>query len=420
MLTDGHLTNWAGNVTFGAARRHRPTSVAELQELVAGHEHVRALGTGHSFNRIADTTGDLISAGGLPPVMDIDASNSMVTVGAGVRYGELAAHLHASGYALHNLGSLPHISVAGACATGTHGSGDRNGNLATAVAGLELVTADGTRRQLTRDTDGFPGAVVSLGALGVVTSLTLDIEPTYRVEQVVYEGLSLQRLTAHVDDVFSSGYSVSLFTDWTGPSFNQVWRKRRVEETGNPAAPREWLGATLADGTRHPVPGRTGESCTEQLGVPGPWHVRLPHFRLEFTPSTGEELQTEYFVPRELAVEALTALDRIRDRIAPILQVSEIRTVAADELWLSPSYRRDSVAIHFTWVNDSAAVTAFLPVIEEVLADFAARPHWGKIFTMPPDVVSGLYDRWSDFAELTRHFDPAGKFRNEMLEGYLA
>jgi xylitol oxidase len=227
-------------------------------------------------------------------------------------------------------------------------------------------------------------------------------------------------LTAHVDDVFSSGYSVSLFTDWTGPSFNQVWRKRRVDGAGNPAAQREWLGATLADSTRHPVPGRTGENCTEQLGVPGPWHVRLPHFRLEFTPSTGEELQTEYLVGRELAVEALTALDRIRDRIAPILQVSEIRTVAADDLWLSPSYRRDSVAIHFTWVNDTPAVTALLPVLEEVLADFAARPHWGKIFTTPPDVVSGLYERWSDFVELSRRFDPAGKFRNEMLDHYLA
>jgi xylitol oxidase len=415
-------TNWAGNITFTAARRHSPSSVEELQHLVAGAERVRALGTGHSFNRIADTPGDLVSLTGIPPTMDIDAANATVTVGAAIRYGELAAHLHASGYALHNLGSLPHISVAGACATGTHGSGVGNGSLSTAVAAMELVTADGELAVLCRGADGedgdvFPGAVVGLGALGIVTSLTLNIQPTFEVEQYVYEGLPFEQATEHHADIFASGYSVSLFTDWTGSGFNQVWRKQRVD-TRDGTPQRHWMGARLADGPRHPVPGMSATNCTEQLGVPGPWHTRLPHFRLEFTPSSGDELQSEYFVPRHLAADALRAIDGIRDRVAKVLQISEIRTIAADDLWLSPAYARDSVALHFTWIKDIDAVTPVLAAIEERLADFQARPHWGKVFTTSAEVVRGLYERWPDFVELLHRYDPAGKFRNEMLDRY--
>ena len=412
------FANWAGNVDFSAARFHCPASLEELRALVAGSEQVRALGTGHSFNRIADTPGDLISVSGLPKIMDVDARRSTVTVAAGVRYAELAGYLHLAGYALANLGSLPHISIAGACATATHGSGDANGNLATAVAGMEMVTAQGDVVAMSRDADGdsLRGAVVSLGALGVVTTVTLDIVPTFDIRQYVYEDLPRGQLDEHLAEIFASAYSVSLFTDWQGSRISQVWLKRRAEDSDPP--PPRWLGARLAPGPRHPVPAISAAACTAQLGVAGPWHERLPHFRPDFTPSAGTELQSEYLIARRHAASALAAIDRIAHLVAPVLQISELRTVASDDLWLSPSYRRDSLAVHFTWVDDVRAVAPVLAAIEDQLAPFQARPHWGKLFGTSPEVVSRLYERMPDFRQLLGLHDPAGKFRNEFVDNY--
>ncbi|MEV8228978.1 FAD-binding protein [Streptomyces sp. NPDC079167] len=408
-------TNWAGNITFGAERLHTPTSVAGLQDLVSAGTAVRALGTGHSFNTVADTDGALISVAGLPRSIEIDREARTATVSAGLRFGELTGTLHRNGFALHNLGSLPHISVAGACATGTHGSGVGNRSLPGAVRALELVTADGGILSLERGDADFDGAVVSLGALGVVTRLTLDLVPAFDIQQWVYEGLPQEQLLGRFDEVMSEAYSVSLFTGWHGGPIDQVWLKRRVGDDGPRTAPSRWLGATLAQGARHPVPGVAAEHCTEQQGVPGPWHARLPHFRLEFTPSNGEELQSEYFVARHDAVAAYEALDRIRQQFAPLLQIGEIRTVAADDLWLSPAQGRDSVAFHFTWVPDTAAVTPVLGAIEEALAPFGARPHWGKVFTTPPAALRELYGHYADFERLTERLDPSGTFRNDFL-----
>jgi alditol oxidase len=415
-------TNWAGNVTFGAAAVHRPSSVAELQSLVAGSARARALGTGHSFNRLADTTGDLISVAGLPPVMDIDAARSTVTVAAGIRYGDLAEHLDRNGYALHNLGSLPHISVAGACATGTHGSGVGNGNLATAVSAVDLVTSTGELVHLDRTHEDFPAVVVGLGAFGIMSAVTLDIQPTFSMRQYVYDGLAFDVALENFRDIVGAAYSVSLFTDWAGGGFNQIWVKQRVDggpgDSSGGAPPAQWYGARIADGPRHPVPGMPTANCTQQLGEPGPWLTRLPHFRLEFTPSSGEELQTEYLLPLQQAEAALTALAGIADRIAPVLQISEIRTVAGDELWLSPNYRRDSVALHFTWVADTDAVSPVVDLIEARLTGFKPRPHWGKLFRTGPEILSGQYERWWDFAARMGRYDPYGTFRNDMLDQY--
>ncbi|HZV25952.1 MAG TPA: D-arabinono-1,4-lactone oxidase, partial [Acidothermaceae bacterium] len=339
----------------------------------------------------------------------------------GVRYGELAPPLHRAGYALHNLGSLPHICIAGATATGTHGSGVTNGNLATAVRALEVVTASGDLVTLGFGDRDFAGSVVALGMLGIVTSVTLAIEPTFAVAQYVYDDLSLSEFSAHLDATMSAAYSVSVFTDWRGPVMNQVWMKHRIDASTpwqvGPGA--RWLDAPVADGPRHPVPGVDPAACTEQGGVPGPWHERLPHFRLDFTPSSGDELQSEYFVPREAAVAAVRAVSSIAHLIAPVLQITELRTIAADELWLSPAYRRDSFAIHFTWISDFAAVAPVLAAVEEQLAPFDARPHWGKVFSRNPDVVRGRYQRMSDFSALVDRFDPAGKFRNEFVDRFV-
>ncbi|MFF5337228.1 FAD-binding protein [Streptomyces sp. NPDC013181] len=408
--------NWAGNITFGARRLCVPRSLRELRETVAASESIRPLGTRHSFNTLADTTGDHLSLAGLPRVADIDAAGRTVRVGAGLAYGEFAAELHEHGLALANLGSLPHISVAGAVATGTHGSGVGNGSLAAAVRGLTLVTADGATRTVRRGDDDFPGTVVSLGALGVVTSLDLDLVPAFDVRQWVYEDLPEATLTARFDEVMSAAYSVSVFTDWRPGPVGQVWLKQRADGAAPDRMPARWLGARLADGPRHPVPGMPAANCTRQQGVPGPWFRRLPHFRMEFTPSNGDELQSEYFVAREDAVAAYEALALVRDRIAPVLQVSELRTVAADDLWLSPAYGRDSVAFHFTWVSDAVAVAPVVAAIEEALAPFGARPHWGKVFSTGPGTLRPLYPRLADFERLMAAHDPEGVFRNRFLD----
>jgi alditol oxidase len=414
-------TNWAGNVTFRAEGFHRPASVPELQHLVAGSRRVRALGTGHSFNPLADTPGDLVSLDALPRLIEVDTANAAVMISAGVRYGELATALNRAGRALRNLGSLPHITVAGACATATHGSGDINGNLATAVSGLELVTADGDIVTARRDADAgrLSGTVVALGALGIVAALTLDTVPAFNVQQYVYEGLPHEQVAGHFDEIMSSAYSVSLFTDWQSPRIRQAWLKRRADPADSPAPEPAWMGGRLADGPRNPVPGMPAAHCTEQLGVPGPWHERLPHFRPDFTPSSGDELQSEYLLPRAGAVAALRALDEIAGRLAAVVRVSEIRTIAADDLWLSPSYLRDCVAFHFTWVNDWPAVAPVLAQVEERLAPLHARPHWGKLFGTGPETLAGLYPRLDDFRRLMRDHDPAGKFRNDLLDRYL-
>jgi alditol oxidase len=404
--------NWAGNVVFSSRKVHRPASVAQLQELVAKSDKVRALGTGHSFSRIADTVGEHVTLADLPPVVEIDEAAATARVSAGLRYGEITGRLHEAGFALPNLGSLPHIAVAGASATGTHGSGHANGALATAVSAVELVGADGEQRSVRRGDAEFPGSVVALGALGIVTSFTLDLRPTFDIRQWVYEGLPLEG----AEEALVAGYSVSLFTHWAGAGFEQVWLKQRDTD---PEPPVRWLGATRAAAQVHMVPGVDPQHCTPQLGEPGPWHERLPHFRLAFTPSSGDELQSEYFVPRAALADALRAVDGARDRIAPALQVSEIRTVAADDLWLSPAEGRDTAALHFTWVPDTAAVLPAVAALETALEPFGTRPHWGKVFGTAPAKVASLWPRLPDFANLTLKHDPEGKFRNAMLETYL-
>jgi xylitol oxidase len=407
------VTNWAGNVVFGPDRLHRPTSVPELQELVAGSVRARALGSGHSFSPVADTTGTLLTVADLPLRAEIDPANATATVSAGSTYGQVGAALHAAGFGLPNTGSLPHISVAGACSTGTHGSGDANGVLATAVRAVEIVTADGELRTWRRGDPDFPGAVVALGSLGIVTALTLDLRPTFDVRQWVYEGL---RSFDDVPDALSSAYSVSLFTRWAGVGFEQCWIKQLADA---PAPGPTWFGATPADGPRHMITTEDPVNCTPQLGEVGPWHERLPHFRAAFRPSRGDELQSEYLVPREAIVDALRALDRIADRIAPVLFVSEVRSIAGDDLWLSPASGRESAALHFTWIQDIERVRPVVAEMEAALRPFAARPHWGKIFTTDPAEVRELWPHLVDVERLIGATDPKGTFGNAWVGQYL-
>jgi xylitol oxidase len=405
--------NWAGNHTYRAERLHRPSTLDEVREIVAAAPQVHVLGSRHSFNDMADS-GELVSLAALPPDVVVDRAAGTVSFGAGMTYAQLARALDEERLALHSMASLPHISVAGAVATATHGSGDASGNLATAVAGLELVTSGGDVVTAGRGDPDLDGLVVSLGALGAVTRLTLDVEPAYAVRQRVFEGLAWDALYERFDEVFASGDSVSVFTRWLETA-DQVWVKSRV--TDAPEQVRgELLGARAASVDRHPILGVDPVNCTPQLGRPGAWSERLPHFRAGFMPSAGEELQSELLVPREDGVAAVQALRALGDHMRPVLQVCEIRTIAADSLWMSPEYGRDTVAFHFTWALEPEAVDPVVADLEAALAPFHARPHWGKLFHADATAIAGLYERLPDFAALAERLDPRGAFRNPWLE----
>jgi alditol oxidase len=415
------LKNWAGNIEYSTENLYAAKSVEEVKSYVAKTSKLKVLGTRHCFNTIADSQDAFLSLKPMEEVAALDVAARTVSVDAGVTYGRLAPYLHEKGFALHNLASLPHISVAGACSTGTHGSGEKNGNLSTAASRLEIVTASGDVVVLTRKKDGdkFNGAVVGLGALGAITKVTLDIRPTFMVRQWVYENMPLEAATAHFAEIEASGYSVSLFTDWRNKNVNEVWIKERVGGGKDFAAKPEFFGAKLAKKNLHPIAELGAENCTEQMGVPGPWYERLPHFKMGFTPSAGKELQSEFFVPRKHAVEAILAVEKLHEKISPHLLITEIRAIAADDLWMSPCYQQESVAIHFTWQQDWPAVKAVLPEIEKALAPFGVRPHWGKLFTLESSVLRSRYEKLPEFVELAKKYDPQGKFRNEFLDRYI-
>nr|HVZ25040.1 D-arabinono-1,4-lactone oxidase [Sediminibacterium sp.] len=379
------------------------------------------LGSGHCFNTIADSAVCQVSLRNMNRVLEIHEADQTVTVEGGIRYGELAAALAQKGWALANLASLPHLSIAGAIATGTHGSGLQNQQLSSAVTGIELLRYDGALMQINeQENAGLLRAVrVHLGALGVLTRIKLRIEPAFAVKQSVWLLPVLDRVKQDLVSVFSSGYSVSVFTDWQAGDANTVWVKSRMDQPHSGEIIASIPGARPAPENRHPLPGLSAENCTTQMGIPGPWQERLPHFKMGFTPSNGEELQSEYFIPIEKGNAAIAAIERIAKQIRPLLYISELRTIAADQNWLSPCYQRDCLAIHFTWKPLQQEVSGILPLIESVLAPFYPRPHWGKLFTLSPQILAETYPQLDNFKALMQELDPAGKFRNAWIHQYL-
>ncbi|SDA49571.1 xylitol oxidase [Algoriphagus alkaliphilus] len=415
-ITPERLKNWAENFEFSTSNVHYPKTVEEVGDIVLKCDHLSVLGSRHSFNRIADSTDNLISFQHLNKVISLDREKSQVTVEGGIKYGDLSAYLHENGFALHNLASLPHISVAGTIATATHGSGLGNGNLSTSVAAIEFVNAKGELVTLSRDKDPeFYGAVVALGGLGPVTKVTLDLLPAFEVAQVIYLNMPMESLKDHFNEIMGAGYSVSLFIDWKSNSIAEVWVKKKLLPGEEPAFPEDLFGAKKATVKMHPVPDMDPESCSEQLGVAGPWFDRLPHFKMEFQPSAGKELQSEFFVPLENGYEAILAVSEMAEQINPYLFISEIRSIKADELWMSTCYQRDSIAIHTTWKQEIPEVMAFLPQMEGRLNRFNPRPHWAKLFTIPSETLQSRYPKIEEFKALLSKHDPEGKFRNEFL-----
>ncbi len=410
-----NMKNWAGNIAYSTGNVHYPKTVAEVQEVVRKCKKMTVLGSTHSFNTIADSKHNQVSLKEMNKVVSLNKENNTVTIEGGMRYGELAPYLHQNGYALHNLASLPHITVAGAVATGTHGSGVNSGNLSTGISAIELVNAAGDLVTISKQKDGeqFNGAVVALGALGVVTKLTLNLQPTFNMKQLVYRNLPMNELKNNFNAIEAGGYSVSLFTDWKNKNINEVWIKSRAAAGDVVAAP-ELFGAQLATQNMHPIETESAENCTEQMGVPGPWFERMPHFKMGFKPSAGKELQSEFFVPIEHAYDAMMAMEKLNEKITPHLFISEIRTIQADDLWMSPCYKQTCVALHTTWKQEEEVMN-LIPLIEELLAPFNYRPHWAKLFTISPRLLQSRYEQLNEFKQLIHQYDPNGKFRNEFL-----
>lgn len=407
------MKNWSGNIEYRPAEIARPESISELQKVVADSRKVRAYGSGHSFNTLADTDGTLIAFSEFDKNIEIDSSKMLVRVPAGVRYGEVAPKLHANGFALRNMGSLPHITVVGATSTGTHGSGVGNKNLSGSIAEIELITATGDA--ITLDQSELPAARVALGSIGIIHHLTLDIVPTYDVAQTVYFDLPFVQLISNLDAILSAGYSVSVLSMWGDEFVDQVWVKSKIG-TNPVLTQNEWFGAKLATRKSNPIREADSAAATEQFGLPGPWFERLPHFKLDFTPSFGEELQTEYFIDRKDAPAALHAIYKIREELSELIMVCEMRTVAQDENWLSEAYGRETFVFHFTWRPNIPAVEKLLLKIEASLESFKARPHWGKVFTNNAFDFSSLYPKFNSFLTYRGTYDPSRKFVNKLLE----
>ncbi len=407
------MKNWSGNIEYRPAEIARPSSISELQKVVADSSNVRAYGSGHSFNTLADTDGTLIAFSEFDKNIEIDSSKMLVRVPAGVRYGEVAPKLYANGFALRNMGSLPHITVVGATSTGTHGSGVGNKNLSGSIAEIELITATGDA--ITLDQSELPAARVALGSIGIIHHLTLDIVPTYEVAQTVYFDLPFVQLISNLDAILSAGYSVSVLSMWGDEFVDQVWVKSKIG-TNPVLTQNEWFGAKLATRKSNPIREADSAAATEQFGLPGPWFERLPHFKLDFTPSFGEELQTEYFIDRKDAPAALNAIYKIREELSELIMVCEMRTVAQDENWLSEAYGRETFVFHFTWRPNIPAVEKLLLKIEASLEPFKARPHWGKVFTNNAFDFSSLYPKFNSFLTYRGTYDPSRKFVNKLLE----
>jgi xylitol oxidase len=402
--------NWAGTYEYRAPRHVAVTTEDEVREALAGSGPVHALGTRHSFTDLPDTAGTLIEMSGLDRPAVIDAETRTVRITAGTRYGVLAKQLHDAGWALHNTGSLPHISIGGATSTGTHGSGDGHGVLTSAVAALHFLDANGEAHEVRRGDPDFPALAVGVGAFGILTELVLDIQPTYDVRQDVYSGVTWDTLLADVDAVTTAGDSVSVFTRWAD-DLGFVWVKRR---SSDPAAtvPAELLGGRLTESGVSPL--GMGDNVTE-IGTAGPWYQRWPHFRADAEPSRGDEIQSEYFIDRADAPAALRAIRAIAGSFAHHVIWTELRTAAADDLWLSGAYEREAFIIHFTWENRPDEVTAALRLIEPALAPFGARPHWGKRHLFERADIERVSPRLAEARAVFERLDPDGRFVNEHL-----
>lgn len=405
------LANWGGNLAFEQAEVVKPKTISELAEMVRVNK-VRPVGTLHSFSPIAKGEGLLMSTANLAIKPELDSDRSVVRFGAAMRFGELALFLEQNGFALRNMGSLPHISVAGAAATGTHGSGDKNQILSSSLTSFSYLNHEGELIKVEKQDPLFEAFRLGLGAYGIWVEAELSIVPSFQIRQDIFLEIPWSYFLEDPSRLTSAGYSVSLFGKWGTSTISQTWVKSEVEDprAGVPIAaiaPEQNSKRELADGV--------GDNLTEQGGKPGPWLHRLPHFRLDASPSAGNEIQTEYFFTRDKIAHAIEAVHSVAGKINPVLIISEIRSIAQDDAWLSPMRRGDSIALHFTWKNEPELVDIAVQELEKVLAPMEPIPHWGKVHHFTQSDLERAHPMLSKAREQFENADPSGKFSSDYL-----
>lgn len=405
------LNNWGGNLQFRQEALAQPETLAELATLIRDNQ-VRPAGTLHSFSPIATGEGIMLSAAGLKVAPAIDPASKTARVGAASRYGDIALALEAQGLALRNMGSLPHISLAGASATGTHGSGDGNQILSASLISFSFLNHKGELITLRRGDDLFEPCRLGLGAHGLWVEAELSVVESYQMRQDIYRDIPWAYFLEDPARLSAAGYSVSLFGKWGSDTIDQAWVKSRVSD-GTP--PAEIAGIRAATESLKELAPGVGDNLTEQAGRPGPWLHRLPHFRLDATPSAGDEIQTEYFFTRDQIVGAIEVVHSLAHEVNPVLIITEIRSIAQDDAWLSPMRRGDSIALHFTFKNDVPAVTRVVEKLEAALAPFNPIPHWGKVNGFTGEQLAAVHPKLAEARTVFDELDPEGKFSSPYL-----
>lgn len=420
----GTWTNWAGNQSCHPTAVHRPSSQEEVSDIVARaasrSETVKAVGSGHSFTPAALTDGHLLDLGLLRRLVEVDRSAQTVTVEAGISIADLNDLLHGLGYALPNLGDIAYQTISGAVSTATHGTGRTLGGLATRIRSLRLIAGDGSTVDLSpsQDADLLEAARVSVGALGIVTQLTLDVVPAFRLR--AREGADkLDRLLDGLDEHVATNDHFEFFwiphTDWALTKANN----RTDEPLARVNPIRHWYQKSFLEnyafGTVCRV-GRMRPSWIPRLATALPSSGDTTYvddsFRIFTSKRIVKFVEMEYAIPREHCAEALRRIrDMIRSQGHLVSFPVEVRFTASDDIPLSTATGRETayIAVH---MFKGMEHDAYFRDVAAIFADYQGRPHWGKVHELNHNELAPLYPRWSDFMAARDRLDPTRTFAN--------
>jgi len=424
--------NWAGTASADPVRRHWPRSTDEIADAITAAAKddlpVRALGSGHSFTAAAATSGAALDLSGWTGIVAADLDSGLVTVRSGTTIRELNAALEMLGLAMANLGDIDAQTVSGAISTGTHGTGARLGGIATQVTGIELVTADGSVVSCSADArpDLFSAARVSLGALGVISTITLQCTPAF--------ALAADERPMPLDEVLGRFGELAADNDhfefYWFPYGKNALVKRNNRVAGGNAAPgampnwRRFLEYEVMENAAFGALCRTGRAVPATIkplnrlaaATLSKRSYSAPSHQVFVTPRRVRFVESEYAVPREALLDVLGELRAGVPRLAhPVMFPVEVRIAAADDVWLSTAYGRDSayVAIH-QYVG--LPYQEYFQLFESVASAAGGRPHWGKMHTRDAAYLTGAYPRFADFLRVRDETDPGRLFANRYLE----
>ena len=422
--------NWAGTANASPARRAWPRSTEEIAAAVTAAAKdgltVRAVGSGHSFTAAAATSGTALDLSGWTGIVTADLDSGLVTVRSGTTIRDLNAALGTLGLALANLGDIDAQTISGAISTGTHGTGAKLGGIATQVAGLELVLADGSAVSCSADQrpDLFSAARVSVGALGVLATVTLQCVPAFTLA-ADERPMPLDEVLARFGEFAASNDHFEFY--WFPYGRNAlVKRNNRIAGPGGPSAMPAWrrfLEYEVMENAAFGALCRTGRAVPATIkplnrlaaATLSKRSYSAPSHQVFVTPRRVRFVESEYAVPRESLLDVLAELRKGVPRLAdPVMFPVEVRVAAADDVWLSTAYGRDSayVAIH-QYVG--LPYREYFALFESIVTSVGGRPHWGKMHTRDAAYLNDVYPRFGDFLRVRDETDPSRLFANPYL-----